>query len=320
MSPALLDHSRTHADAAFNNVVTLRHMTPEDQEKTLKKNYATASHTIFLLRGGNREAYRQRLTEINLVCTDLDGTAATGSYMEPRALAAMRFLRDLGVTTIPVTGRPHDEVLPLYQNHNDDPGFSQAVGEAGAYLFEGERSAFLLSHPQVEEIASEARSRIMAVLSELAPAHNLTWKPMGFGGHKSCGAWQFERESRRIKDVELHKKLLEQVCERIPEITITSSSIGAIEIIVDPRISKAAGIRTLWERESYGATDTMIAGDSQNDSEMFAMAEDVLKVVVVNDHTPLELIKQAHIATVGSANLAPVLEHLTHIRRQILGM
>ncbi len=279
---------------------------------------------MFLLRGYTRKALAERLEGTSLLLTDLDGTAAHGAYMDERALPVMRELQEEEVRITALTGRPYDEVEPLYRNHQGDPGFGQAIGEAGAYLFDNNATSFLLADERVEEVASQARKGMRTILTSVSGSYNLAWEPMGFGGHRSSGAWQFMQQGKRLSDKTLHDRLMHAVTAeatvQLPGVRVLSCGTGAVEIGVSPEIHKANAIRAYAERMNVSMTAIVFAGDSGNDLDAFAMPEDTLKLAVFGNHTPQAIVERANIATVGAGNAAPLLRYMLSMRRQTVAL
>jgi HAD superfamily hydrolase (TIGR01484 family) len=302
----------------------VRHLPPVKQREILSEAEQAGRETVFLLRGYTRKALAERLEGTSLLLTDLDGTAAHGAYMDERALPVMRELQEEDVRITALTGRPYDEVEPLYRNHQGDPGFGQAIGEAGAYLFDHEHSDFLLANEHIEYTAATARDRMRIILTSVANDHDLLWQPMGFGGHRSSGAWQFMQQGKRVGDTTLHHRLIEdvtaQAINQLPGVRVLSCGTGAVEIGVSPEIHKANAIRVYAERMNISMTKIAFAGDSGNDLDAFGMPEDTLKLVVFGSHTPQAIVERAHIATVGSGNAAPLLRYMLSMRRQAVAL
>ncbi|MDB4978691.1 MAG: hypothetical protein JWM56_877 [Candidatus Peribacteria bacterium] len=310
----------------------LRHLQPQQQAAFLKERLIDENpdvrNRVYLLRGTFEEAI-YRMTNMESLASDCDGTL-TGigtEHLDPRALHYLLELYDKNLSVRAVTGRHKAQIDALHRSHPQGMGLKEWIFEQGAYRSNGiEEPEFFLGGPELEEKVAYIRTAMKSIFDEAAKKFNVEFNPTSGGGHKTILSYDAEipGTGKRITDHKLHETIMEflkpHATERVADETwpLNSSATGIFEWARNHgSMGKGPAILELARRGELQLHTSGFAGDSSNDMSAFEL-EDLLKIVVVNKHTPNAIINLSDVATIGEGNAAPVLNMMNRVRQHEL--
>lgn len=291
-----------------------------------------------LLHRADNKDLMDTLSRVDYIFSDIDGTlTGEGSKGLPeRVVEILGQLRDVGVATILVSGKPHEEILPIMEALSPELHID-AIYEKGAYKLEtagGHISkSYLLTSPEQEQAVAVLRHKLAEHWQYMKAAHakeRISFGWAGSGKHQSVVSIDvfigdvpehygqltgLDRDQLKLKDVTILSAIEAELRD-----FITAECPGWIVIhlgnanfeITPPGIEKDIAIRQTTEFRH--AQNVLVLGDSGNDRKMFAIRQDqdakTAAGLVFHNPAAVELVEDVDFVTFGLANPYPLLDRL----------
>ncbi len=222
---------------------------------------------------------RQRLSQIRLVATDMDGTLTTAGEFAPALLQSFERLRDCGIAVMIVTGRSLGWVSALV---NYLPVVGAIAENGGVYI--DKRSQMPTTLPDIPNIAHH-RDRLAALFDHLQTRYPHLQPALDNAYRRTD--WTFDVDGLSEADL----AWMQTTCAT-QGMGFTYSNVQChLKLTAQ---NKAAGLQQVMRRQlpQMAATAVITVGDSPNDESLF------------------EAEQFPH--SVGVANIAKYLPGLTH--------
>ena len=214
----------------------------------------------------------QKLREIRLIAFDLDGTLLnTEKRLSDRSREALTRAAAAGIEIVPTTGRFFDGMPEAVRNL---PFLRYAVTINGAAVFDVRRGENLTK----AELPLERALEIMEAVEGLPVLVDCYQDNAGW---MSRSMWERVADfvalphARKlqliVKDLDLRERLLRELPERFPHLSVTSSWENNVEIN-DAEAHKGRALLRLAERLGLRPDQTMAFGDGLNDVTMLRAA------------------------------------------------
>ncbi len=320
-----------------DSVIDLTHLSSVDQYQMLHSKEeqtrlsGTIDDNIYILRG-NIDEVLGSLGQVRLGLHDIDGTHTTvgGHRLHEPNVRGLKKLSETRVKNIAVTGRHQGQVEEVLENHPEGTSIDSWLLEQGFFLRTGRFESELFEGR--EEIANRVvlvRELVSATLKQLEVAHGINFETTSLRNgkqelyphaHKTMYSVDAHRNGMKISDPGLHEAVLTTLTKFWQGIDANgaiahngTSSIGTYEWTPDG-LNKEGAVRRVLVDERVPAEQAMYLGDSGNDRVVFEHIPGLVTGAIVNPHTNESLIRHARIATVGTANAAPILTYATQAR------
>ncbi len=320
-----------------DSIIDLTHLSSDDQYRMLhdKEEQTRLSGTIdekiYILRG-NVDEVLGSLGHVQLGLHDIDGTHTTvgGHRLHESNVRGLKRLGETRMKNIAVTGRHQGQVEEVLDNHPEGTGIDSWLLEQGFFLRTGRFESELFEGR--EEIANRVvlvRELVSATLQQLEAAHGIRFETTSLRdgkqelyphAHKTMYSVDAHRDGVKISDPGLHEAVLATLTEFWQGIDADgaiahngTSSIGTYEWTPDG-LNKEGAVRRVLSDEQVKAERALYLGDSGNDRVVFEHIPGMVTGAIVNPHTNESLIRHARLATVGTANAAPILSYATQAR------
>ena len=186
---------------------------------------------------------------ITVVATDFDGTVSRDGELAPEAARALRHLRETGLFTVLVSGRPFEFLRDLQAR---EQAFDLIVAENGSALYD----------PRTDEMRipfGEVCTELLDMLERLGVP---LWRGMAAAGTTAPyddAVWVASRELSRAVHVEANRDEV---------------------MLLPPGASKGAGLLLLLKSEGLSPRNLLAFGDAENDASLLNIAE--VKIAVAN--------------------------------------
>lgn len=307
-------------DASLSkDVIDARHIDAKERGAFLRSKLEhTSQHrtTIFLLSNDLRSTL-QRLANLQHVLADIDGSVSGvgATELDPSALEEFRQLEKMDLPSTGVTGRHADQIRTLYRNHGNRMKVRGFIAEQGAYWIDDtDRVEYFLGNPEIEEQVGVIRDAMQRVVREIEQRQRVRFIPTSDGGHRSQLSLDAltQDTARKITSMSLHQEIAARFREawNMHPMSATwglgTSSTGTFEWTNEETINKNRAVEQFLGDRNIPRHASAFLGDSSNDLPVFR-ANGLLKVGVVNSHTPDALLEQSDIACIGEGNGAPAL-------------
>lgn len=321
MSSTLTSPSSPSIDdgSLSKDVIDARHIDVKERGAFLRSKLEHASQhrtTIFLLSSDLRSTL-QRLAALQHVLADIDGSVSGvgATELDPNALEEFHQLEKMDLPSTGVTGRHADQIRTLYRNHGTKMKVQGFIAEQGAYwMGDPDRVEYFLGNPEIEEQVGIIRDAMQQVVREIEQRQHVRFIPTSDGGHRSQLSLDalIAGTSEKIKSLPLHREIAERFTDAWKEHPMSAqwglgtSSTGTFEWTNERTINKNRAVEQFLGNRNIPRHTSAFLGDSGNDLPVF-LANGLLKVGVVNSHTPDALLEQSDIACIGEGNGAPAL-------------
>ncbi len=255
------------------------------------------------------EIPQETLTGIRGVFTDIDDTLTTDGYLTAEAYCAMEFLREQGISVVPITGRPAgwcDHIARMWP-------VSGVVGENGAFYFCYDRE----ERHMARYYADSEKSRLDKIQRLKALGQRIIQEVPG----SAISADQSYRETDIAFDIcedisPLSSKSVDKIVEILIEegVTVKVSSIhvnGWFGNYDKMTMTKTFASNCLRVDLDESEQNFLFTGDSPNDAPMFDFFSNSIGVANVRGFESLLDKPPTYITTgIGGSGFSEVARHL----------
>ena len=232
----------------------------------------------------------QRLSQIRLVATDMDGTLTTAGEFTPALLQSFERLRDCGIAVMIVTGRSLGWVSALV---NYLPVVVGAIAENGG-IYIDKRSQIPITLPDIPDIAQH-RDQLAALFDHLKSRYPHL-QPALDNSYRLTD-WTFDVAGLSAADL----AWMQAACAD-HNMGFTYSNVQCHLKLAEQ--NKAAGLQQVMQRQfpQMAAAAVITVGDSLNDESLFNPEQFPHSVGVANiaEYLPILSHRPAYLTTAAA--------------------